>query len=962
MPQAVPDFRARVPPGPYGWDKSLRSVQVVSSRDQPIDDKHIRPIGLVGRHATLGWGEGDDGSEGEEDDDDEPVGTVNNVSREERKLQDITRRHRDICKKYEQRQSDAKSVEQYLGGREKFQEFLEEYRDVLGAVGDKEETLLHHFARNRKGQLLVRYLVGIFPDLVHQRNQDGYTAPHIAGNQDNRNQKFIKAILKTSQKIPALGQECGNGNLLHIILQSMLPIVGLVHHALDEVSDAHQRHKILVDLFACRDKKGQTPLHVAINTIARHNTGMTTKDLPQMISFIKFALTENSSALSHTDHTGRTPLHLAVKAIGDSFASPPPSQPSPNIQYLIDWVQDLITRCPREFCQRTEDNRLPYELLGSAKNHPVLRKLTEDIKRLYMRELSVDELKEILYDFRTAGTQPHGSGPGVEKTIYFDLSNDAENNYTYKRLTKLARHVQFESILHHVDLPCLTVSGGENLLEDIQSYQEDSRRTSSLPGRVDFVKVFQWLRSKGVSEIIDVSVVDDCNTPHCEEAIEVALRGFGVEILNWNRFDMPSDAIFNAAPGVRELYLYSSSNNEVLRGWSAPGGLEKLKKLEKLHLSIQRGVIPEERITFYLDQFKQRLREIRPEIEVVGERMMNRNSPQIHFHSQATAISSKHPWVDTMDHFALIVKNFHRHLEKYAPTVKVAIIDDGIDPLQANLQENIEGGTSFHHRPGRPDRPIDYWSAPGGHGTEMAKLICRICPKARLYIIRLGEGHGENGVRQIKPETAIKAIKWATNAGVHIISMSWSINQSKMSRDLYNDFQKSIRAAYDKGITMFCAASDYGNTSVSLDNNDLPAAFSDPLKIGAATIDGGKWSRTGAQKLDFYLPGENLPLRDQMHSAHFPPQSLSGSSLATAVAAGLAALLQYCMGTAARQPENKPVFRTDDMQHAFKGLSKKDPEIPEVHKYFGDTQSLDTLKKVEDRYAWIAADLRRSHR
>ncbi|KAL3255122.1 hypothetical protein ABHI18_008453 [Aspergillus niger] len=112
-----------------------------------------------------------------------------------------------------------------------------------------------------------------------------------------------------------------------------------------------------------------------------------------------------------------------------------------------------------------------------------------------------------------------------------------------------------------------------------------------------------------------------------------------------------------------------------------------------------------------------------------------------------------------MDQFALIVNNYHRQLEKYSPTVKVAIIDDGIDPLQANLQENIEGGASFHHRPGRPDRPIYYWSAPGGHGTEMAKLICRICPKACLCIIHLGEGLGEKEARQIKPETAIEAIK-----------------------------------------------------------------------------------------------------------------------------------------------------------------------------------------------------------
>ncbi|GKZ51999.1 hypothetical protein AbraIFM66951_009234, partial [Aspergillus brasiliensis] len=67
----------------------------------------------------------------------------------------------------------------------------------------------------------------------------------------------------------------------------------------------------------------------------------------------------------------------------------------------------------------------------------------------------------------------------------------------------------------------------------------------------------------------------------------MALQGFRVEILNLNRFDISSDVVSNAAPGVRELYLYSSSNNEVLCGWSAPGCLDRLANLRKIHLSIQ---------------------------------------------------------------------------------------------------------------------------------------------------------------------------------------------------------------------------------------------------------------------------------------------------------------------------------------------------------------------------------------
>jgi hypothetical protein len=120
---------------------------------------------------------------------------------------------------------------------------------------------------------------------------------------------------------------------------------------------------------------------------------------------------------------------------------------------------------------------------------------------------------------------------------------------------------------------------------------------------------------------------------------------------------------------------------------------------------------------------------------------------------------SNHPWLYYMDEFAVALKNNHWHFEGQEPEVKVAIIDDGIDSSLSSIRENIVTRTTFHCKPSRSDRPVDYWTSPGGHGTEMAKMVCRICPTARLYSIRLGEGHGENGKRQIKIDTAINVGK-----------------------------------------------------------------------------------------------------------------------------------------------------------------------------------------------------------
>jgi Subtilase family len=106
-----------------------------------------------------------------------------------------------------------------------------------------------------------------------------------------------------------------------------------------------------------------------------------------------------------------------------------------------------------------------------------------------------------------------------------------------------------------------------------------------------------------------------------------------------------------------------------------------------------------------------------------------------------------------MDTFALIVESHRRYFNRI-PEIKVAIIDDGVDPKHPTLQGHIADGKSFRKRMDIPERMVDYWVNPGGHGTVMADLVCRICPAVRLYIIRLDEGKGENGERQIKVDSA----------------------------------------------------------------------------------------------------------------------------------------------------------------------------------------------------------------
>lgn len=153
--------------------------------------------------------------------------------------------------------------------------------------------------------------------------------------------------------------------------------------------------------------------------------------------------------------------------------------------------------------------------------------------------------------------------------------------------------MKFESILEYVSLPCQPPPSDEkpspeprerdvynamngNLMDD------DDRENDDDP----YQHIFHWLRKEDVTKIFKVEVDefgdDPLNTnivPHTNKAIRESLRGFDVEILNWKKFDLCSETILDAAAGVKELYLYSSGNTAVLKGWASEDGIGKLQKV-----------------------------------------------------------------------------------------------------------------------------------------------------------------------------------------------------------------------------------------------------------------------------------------------------------------------------------------------------------------------------------------------
>lgn len=143
-----------------------------------------------------------------------------------------------------------------------------------------------------------------------------------------------------------------------------------------------------------------------------------------------------------------------------------------------------------------------------------------------------------------------------------------------------------------------------------------------------------------------------------------------------------------------------------------------------------------------------------------------------------------------------------------------------------------------------------------------------------------------------------KAVEYAIQRGADIISMSWTIERTVDNESHIGNLEKAVQAAAKKPILMFCAASDGG----AISDKSFPAESLRDLvfKIGAATEEGKAWKWVGDEKnIDFIFPGHDVVQERYPEALLQSCNLLTGSSVATAIAAGLAALVLDCVQLAA---------------------------------------------------------------
>jgi hypothetical protein len=302
----------------------------------------------------------------------------------------------------------------------------------------------------------------------------------------------------------------------------------------------------------------------------------------------------------------------------------------------------------------------------------------------------------------------------------------------------------------------------------------------------------------------------------------------------------------------------------------------------------------------------------------------NNGSPGIMSAADAASLSTPpHRWLDATDAFAEQIENVWRRIfQERTKAAKaavdavvaargsitasdradieaangppadiiVAVIDDGVDTTVEQLSRRVLTGRTFSYDEER-DRVRPWYVSENNHGTIMASMVVRVCPMAKIYPIRLSTGRAGT----IDPMSAAKAIEAALDRGAHIISMSWTVSPPPAQSPLKAAFDAALQRAIDNNVLMFCSAKDSGHVS----DQYYPAGYrpDSVIKVGAANPTGLAYDWAGSlDRLDFIFPGVEVV---QQHGTGAPAgisklAAETGSSVATALGAGLAALIMFC--------------------------------------------------------------------
>ena len=197
----------------------------------------------------------------------------------------------------------------------------------------------------------------------------------------------------------------------------------------------------------------------------------------------------------------------------------------------------------------------------------------------------------------------------------------------------------------------------------------------------------------------------------------------------------------------------------------------------------------------------------------------------------------------------------------FLPSVRVAVIDSGIDADHPELKGQIAGGTSFVGSSWQTDT--------NGHGTFVAGEIAAalnndlgmagIAFPAELLVAKVVRSDGT-----ISPDAEARAIHWAVDHGARVINLSFGgmRDPADKLRDTYSPLEAAaVQYAVNNGVLVVAAV---GNGDGAPDQPwsyaGYPAALPHVLGVSAVARDGSvpDFSNRDAVYNDLSAPGEGI--------------------------------------------------------------------------------------------------------
>ncbi|KAK3387955.1 hypothetical protein B0H63DRAFT_559382 [Podospora didyma] len=676
---------------------------------------------------------------------------------------------------------------------------------------------------------------------------------------------------------------------LHIAVTQSCPEV--VQTLLELVRKQHDDHSRSERAIVTQKSSGQTALALAVDQL----------DLES----VRLLLSATKSFLGISWGRGGYPLHDLVLSVANPTKKH--SDQALNDACLIlaevveaDTKTSLTSRCgvisttpwdqkvenlpPYTLASRAEEGMKDFKRRASARSSQSTSILDKRISllqriRVEMKTYIARELDGSSYEQATAGDL------SLQNQItYLDLSdfdslsagpqeNDLER--FVKNFRPRAGCFEFSDMLSYVRLPDMSI--GDPI--------KTSRAIVELFGNL--AQLFK------VAKIVKLVAKDNPAHPMDDRDIAAIVDRFNVEELDWEKYNIDLDPLVESrTSSLRKLKLYSTGHWGVLHHWLSSegvyhGALERLKEVvitvvDPYEAPEMSARDPDVRLT---DKLRARMRD---RLGRLGIDMAKKLAIEVEpGHPHRPRKRDTFVPESVSNQFFRAFSNAQTYVLRGVDIAddakldplrsKVAIIDNGVDMGQKRIASNVRRGRSFVslHQNGYR---LPWFTAVHVHGTQMASLVVRVDPNCDLFVYRINSLPGGS----IDMRHAIEAIEAAVEDQVDVINLSWSFNRNSEA------LKDAIDKATDKQhrALIFCAKSD------ELYADDVfPADYLNTISVAAATSR-GRIGIEGSKRPDLLILGENMPAYGPDYVNKKEKESkISGSSVATALASGMASLM-----------------------------------------------------------------------